>query len=133
MADQPRSGNPLRIAQQYLAALCIPGLFFLICLGWLPFALLCRLVLPRRLGQRWGRYMIQDGFRTYLDILSLGFSCRFDLSELDQLHAEGPLIIAANHPSLLDAVLIVSRLSNAACIIKAALMNNVFFGAAARL
>lgn len=133
MTDQPRSGNPLRIAQQYLAALCIPGLFFLICLGWLPFALLCRLVLPHRLGQRWGRYMIQDGFRTYLDILALGFSCRFDLSELDQLHAEGPLIIAANHPSLLDAVLIVSRLPNAACIMKAALMNNVFFGAAARL
>lgn len=133
MTDQRQTGNPLWMAYQYVAMVLIPGLFFLICLGWLPFALLSRFLLPRRLGQRWGRYMIMDGFRTYLDLLSLCFSCRFDLSELDQLHDEGPLIIAANHPSLLDAVLIVSRLPNAVCVMKAALMDNIFFGAATRL
>jgi len=133
MTEPRRTGNPLWIAYQYVAMLAMPGFFFLISLGWLPFALLFTLLLPRRLGRRWGRYMIMDGFRTYLDLLALCFPCRFDLSELDQLHTEGPLIIAANHPSLLDAVFIVSRLPNAVCVMKAALMNNIFFGAAARL
>ncbi|PKO93215.1 MAG: 1-acyl-sn-glycerol-3-phosphate acyltransferase [Betaproteobacteria bacterium HGW-Betaproteobacteria-10] len=133
MTEPARRESPLRIAQQYVAMLFIVGLFFLLCLSWLPFALLFLAVLPRRLGQRWGRYMIHLGFRTYLDLLALFLPCRFDLSELDQLSAEGALIIAANHPSLLDAVLIVSRLPNTVCVMKAALMNNVFFGAAARL
>jgi len=132
MTEQRRSGNPLWIAYRYVAMIFIPGIFLLLCLGWLPFALLGRL-LPSRLGQRWSRYMMMDGFRTYLDILEWCFSCRFDLSELDQLHTEGPLIIAANHPSMLDAVLIVSRLPNAVCVMKAALVDNIFFAAPTRL
>lgn len=133
MINQRRSGNPLWIAYEWIAMAVIPGAFFLICFGWLPFALLFNLLLPRRLGRQWGRFMIRDGFQTYIDVLSWFCCCRFDLSELDQLHSEGPLIIAANHPSLLDAVLIVSRLPNAVCVMKAALMDNVFFGAATRL
>lgn len=133
MTEPRHRGNPLWIAYQYVAMLLIPGTFLLICLSWLPLALLSHLFLPRQLGQRWGRYVIMSGFRTYLDILALCFSCRFDLSEIDHLRHEGPLIIAANHPSLLDAVLIVSRLPNAVCVMKAALMENIFFGAATRL
>jgi 1-acyl-sn-glycerol-3-phosphate acyltransferase len=53
--------------------------------------------------------------------------------EIDRLLDRGPLIIAANHPSLLDAVMIVSRLPNAVCVMKASLMDNLLFGAAARL
>lgn len=132
MSRSRRSGNPLWRAGEYFAMLVLPGSFFLISLCWLPFALL-GFMLPRRLGKRWGRLMISDGFRTYLDALSLFLPCRFDLSELDQLHSEGPLILAANHPSLLDAVLIVSRLPKAVCVMKAALLDNVFFGTAARL
>ena len=37
------------------------------------------------------------------------------------------------HPSLLDAVMIISRLPNVACVMKTELMNNVFLGAGARL
>lgn len=132
MTEPRRARNPLWIAYQYVAMLLIPGLFFLFCLGWLPFVLLGHL-LPSRLGQRWGRHMIMDGFRAYLNILEGCFACRFDLAELEQLPSEGPLIIAANHPSMLDAVLIVSRLPNAVCVMKAALGDNVFFAAATRL
>jgi len=132
MTEQRRSGNPLWIAYRYVAMIFIPGIFLLLCLGWLPFALLGRL-LPSRLGRRWGRYMLMDGFRTYLDILEWCFSCRFDLSELDRLHTAGPLIIAANHPSMLDAILIVSRLPNAVCVMKAALVDHLFFAAPTRL
>lgn len=133
MTDSRRSGNPLWIAYEYVAMVVGLGSLAIICLGWLPFALILNPLLSRQVGQRWGRYMIMDGFRTYLHVLSGICACRFDLSELDQLRTEGPLILAANHPSLLDAVLIVSRLPNAVCVMKASLMDNILFGAAARL
>ena len=92
-----------------------------------------RLLLPRRLGQPLGRRAIALGFRGYIWFLRTACSCRFDLAELDRLRDQGPLIIAANHPSLLDAVLIVSRLPNAVCVMKASLLDNPLIGAAARL
>jgi 1-acyl-sn-glycerol-3-phosphate acyltransferase len=49
------------------------------------------------------------------------------------LRDEAPLIIAPNHPCLLDAVMVISRLPNVACVMKSDLMNNVFLGAGARL
>jgi 1-acyl-sn-glycerol-3-phosphate acyltransferase len=104
-----------------------------ICLAWLPFAMILKPLLPFQLGQRLGRWVITLAFRIYLQILTTLCNCRFDLSELDQLHDEGALIIAANHPSLLDAVLIVSKLPNAICVMKASLMDNLLFGSAARL
>jgi 1-acyl-sn-glycerol-3-phosphate acyltransferase len=43
------------------------------------------------------------------------------------------MVIAPNHPSLLDAVMILSRLPDAVCIMKSELVNSVFYGAGARL
>lgn len=133
MTDQPAAGNPLWIAYEYVAMVLGLSSLAVICLGWLPFALLFNPLLSRQRGQRWGRYMIMDGFQTYIHVLTRFCACRFDLAELDQLRDEGPLILAANHPSLLDAVLVVSRLPNAVCVMKASLMDNILFGAAARL
>src|SRR6266446_2055001 len=44
----------------------------------------------------------------------------------------GPLIIAPNHPSLLDAVMVLSRLPDVACVMKADLIDNPIYGASAR-
>jgi 1-acyl-sn-glycerol-3-phosphate acyltransferase len=43
------------------------------------------------------------------------------------------LVIAPNHPSLLDAVMVLSRLSDVACVMKADLIDNPIYGASARL
>lgn len=133
MTDRGGSGNPLWIAYEYVAMVIGLGTLALICLGWLPFALVFKPLLPQRYGQPLGRGFISYGFRVYLRILELCCACRFDLAEIDKLRDSGPLIVAANHPSLLDAVMIVSRLPNAVCVMKAALMDNILFGAAARL
>jgi len=133
MSSSPRAGNPLWIAYETLAMLLGLGMLALLCLLWLPFALLLQFLLPRRLGQPLGRWAIMAGFRFYLAFLRLCCACRFDLAELDRLRDAGPLIVAANHPSLLDVVLIASRLPNAVCVIKAALLDKLLFGAAARL
>ncbi|MFH1660164.1 MAG: lysophospholipid acyltransferase family protein [Pseudomonadota bacterium] len=133
MTDRPRAGNPLWMAYEYLAMVVGLGALAVLCLIWLPCALVLDFLLPRKLGQTVGRAVISWGFRFYLGILSAFCACRFELDEIDRLCDQGPLIVAANHPSLLDAVMIVSRLPNAVCVMKAALMDNLLFGAAARL
>lgn len=133
MTDRGRSANPLWVAYEYLAMVIGLGALAALCLFWLPFALVLNPLLPRRIGQPLGRRANMLGFRIYLGFLELVCASRFDLAALDQLSDEGPLIVVANHPSLLDAVMIVSRLPNAVCVMKAAIMDNLLFGAAARL
>ncbi|MBS0469230.1 MAG: 1-acyl-sn-glycerol-3-phosphate acyltransferase [Proteobacteria bacterium] len=109
------------------------GSLGLMCVLWLPFAALLYPLLPRRVGQRLGRLVIMWSFRHYLLLLTVLCGCRFDLRALDALRRERGLIIAANHPSLLDAVVLVSRLPDAVCVMKASLLDNLLFGSAARL
>lgn len=133
MTDSGPRGNLWWRLYSRLVMLIMLSSLTVLCLGWLPFAIAFYPLLPRSQGKRLGRWMIAAGFRAYLHILTVSCACRFDLSELDSLRDQGPLILAANHPSLLDAVFIVSRLPNAVCVMKASLMNNILFGAAARL
>jgi 1-acyl-sn-glycerol-3-phosphate acyltransferase len=92
-----------------------------------------RPLLPVCVGCNWGRMGIMMGFRICLGVLTWSGLFHFDLSELDALREEKSLIIAANHPSLWDVVMIVSRMPNVACIMKAELVNNIFLGGGARL
>ncbi len=102
-------------------------------LCWTLVATLLYPLLPKRTAMCLGRYVIMISFRAYLASLSASRRCSFDLTELDTLRGDTPLIIAPNHPCLLDAVMIISRLPNVACVMKSDLMNNVFLGAGARL
>ncbi|MHB8914508.1 MAG: lysophospholipid acyltransferase family protein [Thiobacillus sp.] len=104
-----------------------------VCLTWTPVALLVYPLLPLRWGRALGRYVIMGGFRLYLGSLQLSGRCRFDLRALDALRGDPGLILAPNHPGMLDAVMVISRLPNVACVLKANLMNNLFLGAGARL
>lgn len=104
-----------------------------LCLTWTLVASILAPLLPQKLSIKLGRFVIMAGFRVYLGTLSLSGRCHFDLSALDALRDEAPLIIAPNHPGLLDAVMIISRLPNVCCVMKAALMNNLFLGAGARM
>jgi 1-acyl-sn-glycerol-3-phosphate acyltransferase len=105
----------------------------ILCLAWTPIAMIVYLLLSERRGRALGRYVIMTVFRFYLASLSLSRRCSFDLTALDVLRDQPSLIIAPNHPCLLDAVMVISRLPNVACVLKARLMNNIFLGAGARL
>jgi len=109
------------------------GLLGAISLTWSALAVPLYYVVPRRWAEPLGRWGITLGFRLYLGALSLIGACRFDLSALDALRAEDAMIIAPNHPCLLDAVMVISRLPNMTCIMKADLVDNIFLGAGARL
>ncbi len=123
----------MHAAREHLAMVTGLGLLALLCLSWFPLAMVLYRVLPRRWGQPLGRRVATATFRAYLAALERLCGCRFDLTALDTLPRRGPMIIVANHPSLLDAVLLISRLPDAVCIMKAGLMDNPMFGAAARL
>ena len=77
--------------------------------------------------------MIRHGFALYLRWLDRIGACHFELEDIDRLREGGPLILVANHPCLIDAPLILSRLPDVACVMKAQLMRNPLFGGGARL
>lgn len=100
--------------------------------GGLLAAALWRL-LPRHIGTRVGQWMIMAAFRMQLGFLRLTRRFEFDLDALDPLREEGGLVIAPNHPALLDVLLVASRLPRITGIMKADLWNNVLLGGGARL
>ncbi|TLZ35455.1 MAG: 1-acyl-sn-glycerol-3-phosphate acyltransferase, partial [Gammaproteobacteria bacterium] len=104
-----------------------------ICLSWTLVALPLLLVLPPGPGRRCGRLGILLGFRLYVWTLILMGAYRLDLRALSVLREGPPVVLAPNHPSLIDALLIIAHEPRVACVMKSALMNNVFLGAGARL
>lgn len=122
----------LAIYDQAVFHLCLAE-FVLLSLTWSVLASMLHLVLPRRLGSRVGRLGIMLSCRLFLATLTLTGRFHFDLRQLDALRREKAMIIAPNHPSLWDAVMMASRLPDMAIIMKAAILNNVLLGGGARL
>jgi 1-acyl-sn-glycerol-3-phosphate acyltransferase len=116
-------------ARLYFAALMLG----LLCLSWSILALPLFWILPRDTGRIVGRWAIHTGFKAYLWMLEAIGACRFDLSALNELAGQPPMIIAPNHPSQLDAVLIMAQVPRMACVTKASLLDNLFLGSGARL
>jgi len=102
-------------------------------LAWSLPATLLRWTLPVRRAADTGEFMIMVGFRCLLALMRLTGIARTELGALDALRDDGGIVIASNHPSLLDAVLVISRLPRVVCITKAENWDNPFLGAGARL
>ena len=118
-------------AFEYLAMALGLGALAFICLWGLPFALIF-LILPKQWRVPLGRRTIAHAFSAYLWFLQCFCGVRLDCSALDSLRHDRPLILVANHPSLLDAVVLLSRLPQATCVMKATLRGNILFGPVAR-
>jgi len=107
--------------------------FGLSSLIWSLTAALFHPFLPRRIGAPLGQIMIMAGCRYFVGLMRMTGIIKCDLGALDALRGEASLIIAPNHPSLLDAVLVISRLPRVVCTAKAELLENLFLGGSARL
>ncbi len=105
----------------------------LMSLGWNLLAALLHPLLGDETGKRLGRQAICRCYRSFWAVASASGILELDSEALDCLRDEPGLIITANHPSMLDALILVARLPRSACIMKADLMRNVFLGAGARL
>lgn len=118
------------------AFMLLQGLLLFLAVGSLLWNLIAALLyplLPRRRGLVLGRAAIAYGYRLFWQVSGLCGMLQMDATVLDALREEPRLIVVANHPSLLDALMLVARLPRSACIMKAALMRNPFLGAGARL
>jgi 1-acyl-sn-glycerol-3-phosphate acyltransferase len=132
-SDTARVRGLLRSAYErtvFYSSLIVLGL---ICLSWTVISLVLYVLLPRRLGTAVGRFGIMAGFRIYAWWLSAFRAYRLDLRAIDALRGGPALILAPNHPCMIDALLILTRHPNLACVMKAEVLNNVFLGSGARL
>lgn len=90
-------------------------------------------ILPRQQGQVIGRAAISSVYRGFWTCAQWLGLMRIDYAALDALSDDAGLIIAANHPSMLDALLVIARVPRGICIMRTSLMRNPFLGAGARL
>lgn len=130
---RPLLRRALHRLYEYAAMVFGLGVLGICSLIWTAFAVPLYVILPKRWGVPIGRAMISHSFRIYLGSLTWIRAIRFDLSELATLRDQGPMIVAPNHPCLLDALLVLSRLPGMACVMKAEIIDNAFFGAGSRL
>ncbi len=72
-------------------------------------------------------------FADYLAHVQRAGLVELDLSAIESLRGQQSLVIAPNHPSLIDAILVISRLPDVACIMKASVGSNLLFGLGARM
>ena len=123
----------LKTGIDHLATYAILLWLGVICLSWSVLALIAYPLLPRRWGTAFGRFGIMAGFRLFAWTLSVTGAYRLDLRAIDQLRDGPPVILAPNHPSLIDALLLLTRHPNLVCVMKKELMRNIFLGAGSRL
>jgi len=75
------------------------------------------------------RRRIQNGmqytFRTYIEIMRLLGIMTYEVHGVERLREQGRLIVA-NHPTLIDVVLLVSLIPEVDCIVKRGLWRNPF-------
>ena len=101
---------------------------------WNLFAWLAYPLIPKRAGTLLGRAVISRVYRLFWATTELFGMLQVDAAALELLADEpGGLIIAANHPTMLDALVLVAYLRRGVCIMKADLMRNPFLAAGARL
>ena len=100
---------------------------------WSLVALLLYPLMSRAAGRRFGRATISRGYAGFWAIARFSGMLRLEGQALDALRDEPGLVVAANHPSMLDALMLVARLPKSACIMKASLMRSPFLGPGARL
>ena len=128
-----RLGRPLLWLALQTALLLMLLLLGLMSVSWNLAAVLLYPLMSRAAGRRLGRAMISRGYAAFWRMAAASGMMHLDGSALDSLRDEEGLIVVANHPSLIDAMLLVAHLPRSACIMKASLMRNPLLGPAARL
>lgn len=125
--------HPLLKPLMLLAMYALLLLLGLISIGWNLLAILLLPILPRRKGMRIGRAGITRGYTLFWAIANRSGLLKMEASALDVLRDRPGLVVVANHPSMLDAVMLVAHLPLATCVMKASLANNPFLGPGANL
>lgn len=125
--------NFLRLLYRGLAfylSLLVLGSILLV---WAFLAFLMGQVVSPARGRAIGRHVATALFRNFFRFTEALGILLVDARALDAIDQTEAMIIAPNHPSVLDALLLISRLDGLGCIMKATVLDNLLLGAGARL
>jgi 1-acyl-sn-glycerol-3-phosphate acyltransferase len=78
------------------------------------------------LRTRRARALIQRSFRLFVRLLVVIGGVRVGYLHRERLRASGPMLIVANHPTLIDVCLLVSEVPDAECVVKKDAWSNPF-------
>lgn len=102
------------------------GVFGLVVLSILWFSLLRLVIRNKNVRITIAQYSISISFKIFISIIKLLGIIQYQFEGLEKLKQDKNCLIVANHPSLLDVVLLVSVLPRCDCLVKGALLNNIF-------
>ena len=102
-------------------------------LGWLVVACAIRHAVSEERSIRIGRHYVSLLYRCCFRVTRALGMLQVDATALDALDPDEAMIIAPNHPSVMDAPILISRLEKLNCIMKASVLENPLLGAGARL
>ncbi|KRG71217.1 lysophospholipid acyltransferase family protein [Pseudoxanthomonas dokdonensis] len=75
--------------------------------------------------QRLARRLVQRSFASHVWLMQLLGVMSYEIRNPQRLRRDG-LLILANHPTLIDVVLLIAQLPNADCVVKSAVARNPF-------
>lgn len=122
---------PRRIAQVCVFYLLLLWLAVLLLLGnavCLPLFLT-----SKRFREPIAQRHISRIFRLFLWTALRTRLLRLDLHALETLNGQDQVLLVANHPSMMDAFLVLSQVRQSICLMKASVTSNIFLGAGAYL
>lgn len=117
----------------YLRQIFILGSFFGIALTVSLICGLLALIFGKRIPPAAPQAVIRGLFRGWLRVAHLTGVFRISFPEASKIASLRGAIIAPNHPSILDAVLLLAVVPKTVCVVRAALNDNVCLGGAAKL
>lgn len=79
--------------------------------------------------KRKARKMVHYLFKGFVCLLKYSGTAKFNIENKSDLEHLSGNIVMANHPSLIDVVVLISIIPNADCVVKATLFNNPFIKA----
>ncbi len=76
--------------------------------------------------QRKARRVVQQTFRFFLRVMELLGVCNVEIHQKERFNQAKGKLVMANHPSLIDVVVLISLLPDADCVVKSRLLSNPF-------
>lgn len=83
-------------------------------------------------GERRCRHAIHLGFRAFMAWIAFVGLLRCEVEGASRLRTAKGTLVVANHPSLIDVIVLVSQLPNAYCVVKEGVWRNPFYGRVVR-
>jgi 1-acyl-sn-glycerol-3-phosphate acyltransferase len=96
------------------------------------FPVLRLLSASRDTAERRAQYLVHASFRAFAEFMTALGLIRVTRSGVDRLRRQPPAVVVANHPTLIDVVLLIAAMPQADCVVKQAVWRNCFLRGVAR-